>query len=129
MAEKSLEELWIEAKETEKAAEKARREIEDKLIKGLNLAEVTEGSKTIDRAAHKIKVTFRVNRKVDSEQLQKIANEAGLQTYLSTLFRWSAEISTTAWKATVKKITDKLSPAITATPGRPSFEITPKEGA
>jgi hypothetical protein len=118
-------ESWLEAKEEERMAVEARRAVEDQLISGLNIVEQMEGtfnSKTL--TGHQIKITGRLNRKVDADKVQELAAEHGLSEHLSSLFRWKPEINLTAWKATAPEITVLLADAITVSASRPSFSIT-----
>lgn len=120
-----LSESWLEAKEAERMAVEARRAVEDQLISGLNIVEQMEGtfnSKTL--TGHQIKITGRLNRKVDAEKVQELAAEHGLTEHLSSLFRWKPEINLTAWKATAPEITVLLADAVTVSASRPSFSIT-----
>lgn len=118
---------WLELKEAEKVAVDARRKLEDELCILLEFSENYEGTQTYDKDGYKIKIVGRMNRKVDSDTLQDLALEHGLETFLKTLFKWEADLKLTAWKATDKSITDLLAPAITTKPGRPSFSIEEKE--
>jgi len=127
MDAQSLSIDWIAAKQAEEEAIAYRREIEDLLAKELVLNPASEGTANFEAGEYAIKVTSRMNRKVDSDKLQEIAAEAGLSDHLSTLFRWKPEINMTKWKSSSNNITDVLSAAITTTPGRPSFSITKKE--
>ena len=113
---------WLEAKEAERKAVDRRREIEDLLTESLK--PTIEGTSRYDLDGYTVKITGRVNRKVDTDKLMQIARENDLEVYTQTLFRWSADISATAWKNTHTDITDKLAPAVTTTPGRPSYAIT-----
>lgn len=115
---------WLEAKELERQATERRRLIEDELIKQLRISETQEGVTTATIDNYTIKITSRLNRKVDTDLLQQIAAENGLDAHLSTLFRWSADLSVKSWKQADPAITGPLSAAITVTPGRPSFAIT-----
>ena len=120
-----LSESWLEAKEAERMAVEARRAVEDQLIFGLNIVEQMEGtfnSKTL--TGHQIKITGRLNRKVDADKVQELAAEHGLTEHLSSLFRWKPEINLTAWKATAPEITMLLADAVTVSASRPSFSIT-----
>ena len=122
----SLYQQWIDAKEAERVAVDQRREIEDRLIAMLNVGEA-EGSATIKANGYKVKVTQRFNRSIDSDLLQEIAAENGLQQHLGSLFRWKPEINATAWKSADESITGPLCQAITTKPGRPSFSIEATE--
>lgn len=129
---KSRQERWLEAKEAERVAVNLRREVEDEMLIEFEFDHGHEGTITheiVDEAGmvYEVKIVGRMNRKVNGDELQDLARESGLETYLQSLFRWSAEVSLSSWKATDKSITDKLAPAITTTPGRPSFSIKPIE--
>jgi hypothetical protein len=124
---KSLAERWLEAKEAERVAVDARRELENEMIELLAIPETLEGTRTADVGGYTVKIVGRMNRKIDADALQEIARESGLSEYLSTLFRWKPDIIAGAWKSADKTITDALSGAITTEPGRPSFSIEHKE--
>lgn len=118
---------WREAKEAERKAQEARREIEDTLASELGVSETDESAHTHEIGGYKVKVTPRINRNVDADKLQEIAVENGLENHIPNLFRWSAELKISNWRRTDPSITTPLSDAITAKPGRPSFSIEPKE--
>lgn len=122
---KSLSEEWIVLKEEERQATERRREIEDELIKLVN--HKPEGSATTKADRYAIKVTTRLNRRIDSDLLQEIAAEHGISDHLGNLFRWRPDINLTAWKSADASITTPLLNAITTTPGRPSFAINKEE--
>jgi hypothetical protein len=121
----ALAEQWLLAKRVERDATESRRAIEDALIAAI--PRVEEGYKTVRSDEYAIKVTFKVDRKVDAELVQEIAAEHGLSEHLGRLFRWKPEVNMTAWKAADESITRPLAAAITAKPGRPSFAITIEE--
>jgi len=123
----SLVKEWMESKAAEAQAVQRRREIEDQLKALTNIPEDLDGTKTLDVSGYVVKVTGRIDRKVDADLVQEIAAEHGLDAHLSTLFRWKPELNMAAWKAADESITRQLSSAITAKPGRPSFAITTKE--
>lgn len=118
---------WIDAKEAERKAVDERRHIEDLMIEAFDISDTLEGVQSIDANGYKVKVTGRMNRKVDGDKVQEIAAEHGLTEHLSTLFRWKPEMNMTAWKNTAEAITGPLLDGITTTPGRPSFNITIEE--
>lgn len=109
---KNLYDKWIEAKAAETFAKEARQEIEDQIQRD-----------NPDQIGFKVKITPRVNQKINADLLQELATENGLTEHLSTLFRWKPEINSKDWKAADKKITDPLLDAITSTPGRASFKV------
>ena len=114
---------WLDAKEAERQAAEARRQIEDELIAELGIAETDEGSRTVKADGYKVKVTCRMNRIIDADALQEIAAECGLTQHLGDLFRWKPDINAKAWKEADQSITEPLLAAITTKPGRPSFSI------
>lgn len=119
---------WASWKETERVAVERRRAIEDRIVELVRLDQAYEGTTTTELTGHKLKIVSRFTRKVDSTKLQELAAEAGITEHLSALFRWTPEIAAAAWKAADPSITQALLPAITTTPGRPSFSLEPKKG-
>lgn len=123
----ALAKQWLKAKNAEATAITARRALEDQMRSLMGVADNLEGVEKATPDGFEIKVTGRITRKVDSDKLQELANEAGLSDHLSSLFRWKPELNLSVWKATDKAITTPLAPAITAEPGRPSFSISVKD--
>jgi len=116
---------WQEAKDAETAAMAKRRQVEDTMLSLIGVPETLDGTENAEApGGYKIKITGRMNRKVDGELLQQIAAEHGLLDHLGTLFRWKPELAIKAWKAADESITRPLLGAITTTPGRPSVQIT-----
>lgn len=114
---------WLAAKEAERQAVEQRRAIEDQLIAELRIAETDEGTRTVEAGEYKVKITCRMNRRVDADALQEIAAEHGITDHLGDLFRWKPEINAKAWKSADESITTPLLAAITTQLGRPSFAI------
>lgn len=123
----ALCEAWLHAKNEEANAISNRRALEDRLKSLIGIPETLEGTETVTPDRYQIKITGRIDRKVDADKLQAIAAETGLTEHLSSLFRWKPEINMALWKATDAAITTPLLGAITSKPGRPSFAITVKE--
>lgn len=123
-----LADRWVAYKEAERISIEKRREIEDQIVARINFPETFEGTENLTDvgSAYAIKIEGRINRSVNAEKLIAIADEEGLETQISALFRWKPEINMTAWKAADQSITKPLSKAITANAGRPSFTITRK---
>ncbi len=104
---------WLEAKEAELAAIEKRRKIEDAMLaKGQT-----------EWAGYTVRIAERDNWKIDGDKLQALAEANGLADHLPTLFRWKPEVNKKIWDAASPKITKPLLPAITITPGRPTFTI------
>ena len=115
---------WLDAKNAEKEATERRRLIEDEICRILEIQEADERTRRLEAEVFTIKVTCRINRKVDGDLAQEIAAENGMEEFLPMLFRWKPELSMTAWEGVGDNVKQVFSRAITATPGRPSFNIT-----
>lgn len=115
----SLQLAWAIAKATEQNAQEERRAIEDQITLLLKVPADLDG--TVTHGA--LKITGRIDRKVDADLLQELARNAGLSDHLSALFRWKPEINRKAWDAADTSITGPLLGAITSKPGRPSFAL------
>ena len=115
---------WLRHKTDEEKSTTERRKVEDQMVKLLAIAENFEGTETAEPEGYVVKISGRIDRKVDGDKLQALAAEAGLSDHLATLFRWKPEINMDVWKSTDESITKPLADAITAKPGRASFKIT-----
>lgn len=124
---KTLSAEWMRYKKAEEATVIERRKIEDQIVKLLKLPESFESTETAEPEGFVVKISGRIDRKVDAVKLQELAAESGLSDHLASLFRWKPEINMAIWKAADESITRPLSAAVTAKPGRPSFKITIKE--
>lgn len=124
---KTMFQDWIDAKAREQEAAARRRKLEDLMVKEFSWELGGSNGCSLDREGFAIKITRRIDQKVDSEKLQEIARENGLSDHLSTLFRWKPEINMSVWKATDESITGPLLDAVTSKMGRPSFNIVRKE--
>ena len=123
-----LAKKWLNAKEVEAMAVARRRKLEDELTSLIGVAENMEGTENVETdGGHTIKITGRINRKVDGARIQEIAAEEGLEEHLASLFRWKPEINMKAWQNADKSITGPLLRGITTQPGRASFTITQEE--
>jgi hypothetical protein len=118
---------WHAEKEVERQATENRRLLEDEMVEIMNVAPNLDGTITNDFDGYIIKITGRIDRKVDGDKVQELAAEFGLTEHLAKLFRWKPEINMAIWKAADESITKPLASAITAKPGRPSFTISHKE--
>ena len=123
----NLYQQWMEAKAAETEMTTRRRAIEEEIAKSLAVPEDWEGSYTMKDGGFKINIKRAFTRKVDDKRLTVLANEFGLQEYLSTLFRWKPEINLKAWKDTEPSVIDKLAQAVTTTPGKIGIKIEEEE--
>ncbi len=116
---------WIAAKDAERDAVERRRLLENHMLSLIGVAENMEGTETVDTDdGYKIRIAGRMNRKVDAERVQEIAEAEGTAEHLARLFRWKPELNMSAWKNTDATITDPLLSGITTMPSRASFTIT-----
>ena len=116
---------WLDAKKEELSAIERRRKLVDHISSLIGVPTTLEGIQNVKTAGgHTIKITGRINRKVDGARVQDIAAEKGLEEHLSSLFRWKPEINMKAWQNADKSITGPLLGGITTQPGRASFNIT-----
>jgi hypothetical protein len=120
----ALSSKWLELKHNEEIAVAERRIIEDMMTEVLKIHQSLDGVETKEIDGLIIKVTGRIDRKVNSEMVQELAAEHGLSGHLPDLFRWTPAINMTAWKRADKEITTPLLDAITSKSGRPSYKIT-----
>lgn len=118
---------WLEFKRVEERAVEDRRRIEDRIKSLVGVADDQEGSTTAKPEGFTVRITGRIDRKVDAEKVQELAAEYGLTDHLGQLFRWKPEINVTAWRAADPSITRPLADAITTKPSRASFKITKDE--
>jgi len=114
---------WAAEKEVERIAVENRRRLEDEMVKSFALQPDLDSTVSKDVDGFVIKITGRIDRKVDADKIQELAAQHGLESHLSTLCRWKPELNLSVWKNTSPQITSLLAPAITAKPGRPSFSI------
>lgn len=121
-----LSSMWAKAKLEERESIETRREIEDRIKEIIAIDETDESVKNIEAGRYSIKITCRIDRKVDVDLVQEIAAEHGLQDSLDVLFKWEARPNMKVWRDTDPAITLPISMAITAKPGRPTFTITEK---
>jgi len=119
-----LSNQWLELKKQEENIVLKRRLIEDQITSLLKIKESLDGVETCEIDNLVIKVTGRIDRKVNAEMVQEIAAENGLTEMLPSLFRWTPAINMAAWKKCSPEITNVLLGAITSKPGRPSYKIT-----
>ncbi len=124
-----LVDLWRTHKANETSAQEQRRAVEDQIAVLLNVSPALDGVQNtpLGDGSTVLKVTGRIDRKVDAERLQEIAREHGLEDHLSSLFRWVPTVNASVWKAAAPEITRPLLDAITSKPGRPSFSIKDKD--
>lgn len=122
-----LVETWTQCKKAEQMSIETRRKIEDRITEFLELDPKTEGTVNLDVSGYKMRIALRRIRKVDTDLVQEVAAEHGLENLLTSLFRWKAEVDTKSWRAAPQEVQNAFSKAITTTAGRPSYSISIEE--
>jgi len=115
---------WREAKAAEEAARQARLEAEKLLLECMGkLAD--EGKQHQDTTWFRVTVTTRINRKVDSEILEKIQDQIPLPIRANVL-RYKPELDLKEMRYLQNNepaLYAILAQAITATPAKPSISV------
>lgn len=108
----TLTDEWINIKHAEKELQKRRRAIEDELI--THVAAVKEGTVSLN---DRIKVQFKLTRKVDSDALDAIWDE--LPDNIQAAFEWEAK----PILKELRKVQDDLwlEGIVSEVDGRPTF--------
>lgn len=112
----------IAAKRAEDAAVQARRDVDTQIAEFLRDPSKPEGSvsqKTDD--GFKVTCTFKVDRKVETEALQKAWDK--LTAEQQSAFKWTAAVSVTGLRKLDEKEQAAVSKLITAKPATPSITI------
>lgn len=111
----------IAAKRLEDSAVQARREIDEQISNLLRPADKLEGTVSQKTGEYKISVTYKITRKVATEDLQKAWDK--LSAEQQGAFKWDADVSVSA----LRKLDDKsqlaVSKFITSKPASPSISI------
>lgn len=104
-------------------AKQRKDEIEQKIFDMSGLTEQFEGTHSMEAGHYAVKIRCKFNRKINSDELQKIAQKAGLSSYLSELFRWKPEIKKREWDKASPEVTSVLEQAIVTTSAKPFIQI------
>jgi hypothetical protein len=122
-----LIETWTQCKKAEQMSVETRRKVEDRISELLEINPNKEETVNLGVSGYKVKIISRLTRKVDSDLLQEVAAEHGMESLLSSMFRWKADVDIKSWKSATPEVQNVLSKAITTTAGRPSYSITIEE--
>lgn len=114
---------WMQAKEDERKAIEHRRSL-DKMIQDM-LPKKDEGSVNANDGDYKATVTYKIDRKVDTESLQQ--GWGSLSASAQSAFKWKAEVSTTAFRTLSAHDLAQIARFITAKPGSASVSVSIKE--
>ena len=114
---------WMQAKEDERKAVEYRREL-DKMIQSL-LPKKDEGSVTETNGDFKVSVTYKLDRKLDTEKLQ--ANWNQLPAAAQGAINWKAELATSVFRTLSDEDRAPLADYITTKPASPTVSVEIKE--
>jgi hypothetical protein len=118
--------LYI-AKQQEQAAKERRVMFEAELAKAIALPDEWEGTKTKAVGEFKVKLTRRMNYKIDANKLREQARVYNILPMLDKLFSWKPEVVRTEWKEADEKTRLAFAPAMEVTPGKASFTVEKTE--
>ena len=113
------------ALKAEEARIKAERtQAEAALAYALGMPQEWEGSKTNTIGEYKVTLKRAMNYRIDAAKLEQIAGSSeAMAEAVKKAFRYKPEIDKKGFKALPDTLRGALSPAITMTPGKPSFTI------
>lgn len=111
----------IAAKRAEDAAVKARREVDAQLAELLRDASKLEGSISQKLDGYKVTVTYKLDRKVDTESLTKAWDKLPLD--VQAAFKWKADLSVSEFRKLDEKAQLNISQYITTKEASPSITI------
>jgi hypothetical protein len=111
----------IAAKRAEDAAVTARRDIDKQLAELLKDANKPEGSVSHKADGYKVTVTYKLDRKTDTEALQKDWDK--LPGNVQGIFKWAASVSVSELRKLDDKAVLKASNYITTKEASPSITI------
>lgn len=111
----------IEAKRAEEAAIAARREVDAVIADRLATEGKIEGSVTERAEGWKVTVTYGVNRRVATEQLQ--ADWSKLSAEVQAVFRWKAEPIATELRKLEGRAAISAAKYVTTSPATPTVRI------
>lgn len=111
----------IQAKRAEDVAVEARRAIDVKIAESLRDPAKQEGTVSSAAGDYKVSVTYKIDRKVDTDALQ--AAWAGMSAEAQSAFKWKADVSVSAFRKLEGKAADAAAAFIESKPASPSIKI------
>ena len=117
-----------EAKLAEQAAKEYRLGLEAQLTEKLGVPKDWEGTQTRGVGLFKVKLSRKMNIKIDANRLREQARVNNILPMMDLLFRWKPEIDKKKWDMADEKVKLAFAPAIEVTPGKASFSVERMEG-
>ena len=115
------------AKQAEEEAKARRVALEADLAAAIGLPDDWEGAKTNNVGAYKVKLTRRMNVKIDPIRLRELARVNNILPTMERCFRWKPEIVKKEWDKADERARTLLAPAMEITPGKASFVVSMAE--
>lgn len=120
----ALTERLYELKQREAEIKAERMRTEEDLAYELGMPQEWEGTKTNSVGGFKVTLKRSMNYRIDAARLEQLAGSSeAMADAVKKAFRYKPEIDKKGWKALPDTVRSALSPAITMTPGKPSFTI------
>lgn len=116
-----------EAKLAEQSAREYRLGLEAALEEKIGVPEDWEGTKTRPVGKFRVKVSRKMNVKIDANRLREQARVNDILPMVDLLFRWKPELDKKKWNAADEKVRLAFAPAMEVTPGKAIFTITMDE--
>ena len=124
MSIEALTERVYELKQREAEIKAERMRAEEALAYELGMPQEWEGTKTNSVGGFKVTLKRSMNYRIDAARLEQLAGSSeAIADAVKLAFRYKPEIDKKGWKALPDEMRGALSPAITMTPGKPSFTI------
>lgn len=117
-----------EAKLAEQTAKEYRLGLEAQLAEKLGVPEGWEGTQTRAVGLFRVKLSRKMNVKIDANRLREQARVNNILPMVDVLFRWKPELNKEKWNMANEKVKLAFAPAIEVTPGKTSFSIERMEG-
>jgi hypothetical protein len=111
----------IAAKRAEDEAVQARREIDAQLAELLKDAQKPEGSISQKVDGYKLTVTYKLDRKVDADELTKSWDKLPID--VQNAFKWKPELSLSAFRSLEEKAANSAARFFTTKEANPAIKI------
>lgn len=112
-----------EVKREESAIKERRMALEEELARAVGMPEDFEGSQTRQVGRYKVKLTRRMNVKVDPVKLTELARVNNILPVMERCFRKKWELNRLEWIRADEKARLILAPAMETTPGKATFNF------
>ena len=119
----SLFKELYEAKQQEDIFKAKRTALEEQIALTWGIPQEWEGSHMEKTDEFKVKISRRMNLKIDADALTDIAHKHDLGSFLGTLFKWKPELDKKQWDKADENIKAAFAESMTKTPGKVSVSV------